>query len=90
MDLTKDEMYYKLTHQLPLSSDSVEISRELMSRSSISRLSSSIVFPAKKLVGGIWFGSPAITAFLPLANKLSRIGLYTDSLRQNADKGGWG
>lgn len=29
MDLTKDEMYYKLTHQLPLSSDSVEVSREL-------------------------------------------------------------
>lgn len=29
MDLTKDEMFYKLTHQLPTSYDSVEISKEL-------------------------------------------------------------
>ena len=29
MDLTKDEMFYKLTHQLPTSYDSVEVSREL-------------------------------------------------------------
>ena len=29
MDLTKDEMFYKLTHQLPTSNDSVEVSREL-------------------------------------------------------------
>lgn len=29
MDLTKDEMFYKLTHQLPTSSDSVEVSKEL-------------------------------------------------------------
>ena len=29
MNLTKDEMFYKLTHQLPTSSDSVEISKEL-------------------------------------------------------------
>lgn len=29
MELTKEEMFYKLTHQLPLSSDSVETSREL-------------------------------------------------------------
>lgn len=29
MELTKEEMFYKLTHQLPLSSDSVEISKEL-------------------------------------------------------------
>ncbi len=29
MDLTKDEMYYKLTHQLPLPNESVQISKEL-------------------------------------------------------------
>ena len=29
MDLTKDEMFYKLTHQLPTSNDCVEVSREL-------------------------------------------------------------
>ncbi len=29
MDLTKDEMIYKLTHQLPASYDSVEVSKEL-------------------------------------------------------------
>jgi len=29
MDLTKEEMFYKLTHQLPTSNDSVEVSREL-------------------------------------------------------------
>lgn len=29
MNLTKDEMFYKLTHQLPTSIDSVEISKEL-------------------------------------------------------------
>lgn len=29
MNLTKDEMYYRLTHQLPTDNDSVEISREL-------------------------------------------------------------
>lgn len=29
MDLTKDEMFYKLIHQLPTSNDSVEVSREL-------------------------------------------------------------
>lgn len=29
MDLTRDEMFYKLTHQLPTSYDSVEVSREL-------------------------------------------------------------
>lgn len=29
MDLTKDEMFYKLTHQLPTSCDSVEVSKEL-------------------------------------------------------------
>lgn len=29
MNLTKDEMFYKLTHQLPLPNDSVEVSREL-------------------------------------------------------------
>lgn len=29
MNLTRDEMFYKLTHQLPTSYDSVEISREL-------------------------------------------------------------
>lgn len=29
MELTKDEMLYKLTHQLPSSSDSIEVSREL-------------------------------------------------------------
>lgn len=29
MDLTKDEMFYKLTHQLPTPYDSVEVSREL-------------------------------------------------------------
>ena len=29
MNLTKDEMFYKLTHQLPTSYDSVEVSREL-------------------------------------------------------------
>ena len=29
MNLTKDEMFYKLTHQLPTSNDSVEVSREL-------------------------------------------------------------
>ena len=29
MNLTKDEMFYKLTHQLPISSDSVEVSKEL-------------------------------------------------------------
>lgn len=29
MDLTKDEMFYKLTHQLPTSDDGVEVSKEL-------------------------------------------------------------
>lgn len=29
MDLTKDEMFYKLTHQLPTSNDCVEVSKEL-------------------------------------------------------------
>lgn len=29
MNLTKDEMFYKLTHQLPTSGDSVEVSKEL-------------------------------------------------------------
>lgn len=29
MDLTKDEMFYKLTHQLPASNDSLEVSKEL-------------------------------------------------------------
>lgn len=29
MNLTKDEMFYKLTHQLPTSNDSVEVSKEL-------------------------------------------------------------
>jgi len=29
MNLTKDEMFYKLTHHLPASNDSVEVSREL-------------------------------------------------------------